>query len=655
MHYMSKRNNKGNTLLEQCRFLILIVSSFGLLLTLHGQAQLEIWEIQGTGNVSPVIGQEVIANGNVVTAVGDEYFFIQTPTDRSDNDPATSDGLFVYTDFDPGLSVGQVVNVRGTVLEFESMTEISGFGLSFTPTGATAPLPSAVTLDASFPGTEAAEVRDFEQVEGMRVEFTAPVVAPSLGNDIAALSTSAQRPFREAGILFPGVETLPVWDGNPEIFWFDPDALNQPNNRFLSVGQSVTANAVLFQNDDIYVAFPLSYSVDGTIAERDLRSAAEDEITVASFNVLQLQDESDFLDIQYPKIARYIVDRLGGPDIVALQEVGDIGNLNELNFRINQLDPDLRYNTYLIQGNNNTPINCAFLVHESINDVEVSQLASTESISLGGRLHDRPPLLLEANLPTNPPTPIQVLNLHLRSLGGIEGSNSFFVRTKRHEQAISVANLIQQRQGNNLIVVGDFNAFQFSDGYVDVLSQLEGSSSLGALFPVEPVVSPPLTNVSTAGATDESYSFVFQGSAQVLDHCLSTDLDGMEITEFAYARGNADAASAYFLNPNITIRASDHDGFVVYLRPEAPIISDVEVVNPLDQWKIPNPLSSGSTISIPQGWTISQLNLFTMDGKLIRTWENKLGQITLPELPSGLYLLHYQQGQQVGRVRIVVD
>ncbi|MEL6659346.1 MAG: endonuclease/exonuclease/phosphatase family protein [Bacteroidota bacterium] len=652
---MSKRNNKGNTLLEQCRFLILIVSSFGLLLTLHGQAQLEIWEIQGTGNVSPVIGQEVIANGNVVTAVGDEYFFIQTPTDRSDNDPATSDGLFVYTDFDPGLSVGQVVNVRGTVLEFESMTEISGFGLSFTPTGATAPLPSAVTLDASFPGTEAAEVRDFEQVEGMRVEFTAPVVAPSLGNDIAALSTSAQRPFREAGILFPGVETLPVWDGNPEIFWFDPDALNQPNNRFLSVGQSVTANAVLFQNDDIYVAFPLSYSVDGTIAERDLRSAAEDEITVASFNVLQLQDESDFLDIQYPKIARYIVDRLGGPDIVALQEVGDIGNLNELNFRINQLDPDLRYNTYLIQGNNNTPINCAFLVHESINDVEVSQLASTESISLGGRLHDRPPLLLEANLPTNPPTPIQVLNLHLRSLGGIEGSNSFFVRTKRHEQAISVANLIQQRQGNNLIVVGDFNAFQFSDGYVDVLSQLEGSSSLGALFPVEPVVSPPLTNVSTAGATDESYSFVFQGSAQVLDHCLSTDLDGMEITEFAYARGNADAASAYFLNPNITIRASDHDGFVVYLRPEAPIISDVEVVNPLDQWKIPNPLSSGSTISIPQGWTISQLNLFTMDGKLIRTWENKLGQITLPELPSGLYLLHYQQGQQVGRVRIVVD
>ncbi len=376
---MSKRNSKVNTLLEDSRFLMLILGLFGALFTLRGQAELEIWEIQGTGNISPFIGQEVMTNGNVVTAVGEDFFFIQTPSERSDNNPQTSDGLFIYTDFDPGLSVGQIVNVRGTVLEFESMTEISGSSLSFSATGTTAPLPPAITLDDTFPGTEASEVKDFEQVEGMRIDFTAPVVAPSRTNDIAALSTSAQRPFREPGIRFPGVETLPVWDGNPELFWIDPDALNQPNNRYLSIGQSVSANAVLFQSDDIYVAFPLNYTTSGNIAERDLRSAAPDEITIASFNVLQLQDESDFLDIQYPKIARYIVDRLSGPDIVALQEVGDIGNLNELNFRINQLNPDLRYDTYLVQGNNDTPINCAYLVNESINDVQVRQMASTET------------------------------------------------------------------------------------------------------------------------------------------------------------------------------------------------------------------------------------------------------------------------------------
>ncbi len=242
----------------------------------------------------------------------------------------------------------------------------------------------------------------------------------------------------------------------------------------------------------------------------------------------------------------------------------------------------------------------------------------------------------------------------MRSLGGIEGSNASFVRTKRNEQAISVAELIQERQNENLIVVGDFNAFQFTDGYVDVLSQLEGSSSLGALFPVQPIVSPPLTNISTAGTAEERYSFVFQGSAQMLDHCLVTEFDGLDIIDFAFARGNADAASAYFLNPSITTRASDHDGFVLYLRPEAPIVNDLEVVMRANQWQIPNPLASGSTIVLPEDWTIPRLHLYTLDGKLIYTWENMRGQLRLPELASGLYLLQYQQQTQMRQVKLVI-
>ena len=75
---MSKRNSKVNTLLEDSRFLMLILGLFGALFTLRGQAELEIWEIQGTGNISPFIGQEVMTNGNVVTAVGEDFFFIQT-------------------------------------------------------------------------------------------------------------------------------------------------------------------------------------------------------------------------------------------------------------------------------------------------------------------------------------------------------------------------------------------------------------------------------------------------------------------------------------------------------------------------------------------------------------------------------------------------
>ena len=651
---MSKRNNKGNTLLEHSRYFSFLLALFGLIFTLHGQPQLEIWQIQGTGNVSPFIGQLVQTNQNVVTAVGDEYFFIQTPVDRSDNNELTSDGLFIYTGFPPGLTEGQLVNVEGVVLEFEGLTEISGSELSFSATGGNSPIPPAVEFTSSFPGTQANVVRDLEWVENMRISFDAAVVAPALGNDIAALSTAAQRPMREPGIRFPGEDDLPIWDGNPELFWIDPDALSQPNSRFLSVGQRVSSTSVLFQSEDIYVAFPLDYTVDSSIAERDLRNAADDEITIGCLNALQLQDESDFLSTQYPKIARYIVERLGAPDIVALQEVGDIGNLEELNFRINQLAPGLRYDIYLIPGNNTTPINNAFLVNENINDVQVRQLGSTETLSLGGRLHDRPPLLLEANLPTNPPTPIQVLNLHLRSLGGIEGSNSFFVRTKRYEQSLSVANFIQERQGENLIVVGDFNAFQFSDGYVDVLSQLQGTNSLGSEYSVQSIVNPPLTNISTSGPASEHYSFVFQGSAQMLDHCLSTELEGLEVSEFAFARGNADAASAYFLNPNLTTRSSDHDGFVLYLRPEAPIINSTTVAADEAEWRIPNPLRNGSTVSIPDDWTLTQLQLYSVDGQLIKQWQEVPSAVTFPNLQAGTYLLLYQRGDRTGRIRLVV-
>ena len=199
---MSKRNNKVSTLLDHLRFLPLILFLFSTNLTLFGQPELEIWEVQGSDNISPFLGQLVQVNENVVTAVGDEFFFIQTPTNRSDNDPLTSDGLFIYTGFTPNLSIGQLVNVEGIVREFEGLTEIAGFELSFSATGGTAALPTPTELTATFPGTEANTVRDLERVENMRVTFDAAVVGPALGNDIAALSTAAQRPMREAGIRF---------------------------------------------------------------------------------------------------------------------------------------------------------------------------------------------------------------------------------------------------------------------------------------------------------------------------------------------------------------------------------------------------------------------------------------------------------------------
>ena len=44
-------------------------------------------------------------NENVVTAVGEDYFFIQTPAYRSDNNQATSDGLIIVTNNTPSVEI----------------------------------------------------------------------------------------------------------------------------------------------------------------------------------------------------------------------------------------------------------------------------------------------------------------------------------------------------------------------------------------------------------------------------------------------------------------------------------------------------------------------------------------------------------------------
>ena len=609
---------------------------------LSGQ-NLELWEIQGSGNTSPLIGQQVATANNVVTAVGADFFFAQTPAGRSDNDPTTSDGIFVYTGSFPNVSVGQLVNISGIVKEFAGQTEFSGNDLNITFTGNTATLPPAVVLTADFPSGNANPVRDLEQVEGMLVSFTATVVGPDEGDGLAALALTPTRPFREAGIRYPGQSGLPVWDDNPEIFWLASDALGQPANRFFSYGQTVTSTAVLFQSDDIYLAFAKNYTTTGTVAERNLRARAADEITIGSINVLQLREDNDALAIQLPKMARYIVDRLGAPDIIALQEVGDLNVLQQLNLAINQRNPALSYLPYLIQGNNNTPINSAYLVSTRIRDVQVRLLGAAEKLSNGGRLHDRPPLLLEANLPTNPPIPIRVLNLHLRSLGGIEDPNSSnFVRAKRHQQSISVAEMIQARQNENLIIIGDFNAFPYSDGYVDVLSQIAGRESLGAQLPVDPIVNPALIDYAYTPADTESYSYVFQGSAQLLDHCLSTQLQDLTVNELAFARGNADAAAAYFANPNIPTRSSDHDGLVLYLRPAFPLVSSAnEAATPAIRWDIPNPVRSGATIQLPPGFSPERCFLRDAQGRLVQQWSGVSGSLTLHHVNSGVYCLQW--------------
>lgn len=643
-------------MLQQVNTITALAIILLLSLTSAVAQDLEIWEIQGTGNESPYLGQLVSTRSNVVTAVGESFFVMQTPTDRTDSDPLTSNGLFVYTDEMPNLRPGQVVNVSGVVREFAGLTELAGFELRYQATGETLPLPDPVNFTSTFPSTQYRLVHDLERVENMRVTFEAQVVGPTTSSaSIAALRVGDERPFREPGIKAPGQTGVPEWDGNPELFWIDPNAIGAPNNRFLGTGMSVSGAGVLYQEDDQYIVFPDAYSVSGDGKEFDVRTPTEAEITVASLNMLQLVSDSDNLSTQYPKLARYIVDRLKSPDILAVQEVENETLLSAVTERILALDPTVDYRIYLTPSSGD--LNVAYLVRTTIDVVSIEQLGMEERLSSGGRLHDRPPLLLTADLPTNPVTRIQVLNLHIRSLIGIgDISSGSFVRRKRHEQAVSIARMVQARQNDgNLIVVGDYNAFPFSDGYVDVYAQISGKETIGALQTLADIVSPSLIDQAQLHLpAAEQYSFVFNGSVQQIDHCLTNALPDFRNTDFAFARGNADGAFPYYFNANLTIRSSDHDGFVLYLEPSAPLTNTSIVKEYPLQLQLANPYTEGS----PVYWysaEVPSLNvqLWTSVGQLVQQWQLEPG-MPLPKVPGGVYTLSWQSDTQSGSQKVVI-
>ena len=128
------------------------------------------------------------------------------------------------------------------------------------------------------------------------------------------------------------------------------------------------------------------------------------------------------------------------------------------------------------------------------------------------------------------PFPITVIGVHNRSLSGIEGTSATAnrVRQKRLEQALELANYVQSLQtaepNRRIVLIGDFNAFQYSDGFVDSMGIITGHLDPNGAIQAghADVVDPNLVDQLGSLPAAERYSFLFGGSAQVLDHTLTT-------------------------------------------------------------------------------------------------------------------------------------
>ena len=78
----------------------------------------------GATHASPLAGQRVVVQG-IVTERLRNAFFLQNTTAHDDDDPLTSDGIYVFTGAAPAVNAGDAVTVEGTVTEFFALTQLT--------------------------------------------------------------------------------------------------------------------------------------------------------------------------------------------------------------------------------------------------------------------------------------------------------------------------------------------------------------------------------------------------------------------------------------------------------------------------------------------------------------------------------------------------
>ncbi len=551
-------------------------------------ANLPISAIQGSGMASPWANQTVTTTGNVVTAVGPQGFFIQTPDGSDDGDPETSEGLYVYTGAAPAVSVGDVVDVTGLVVEFYDMTELTA-NPSVTVTG-TASLPVPVVFDATNPSPNQPQPENAkERYESMLVAFTGTATGPADRWGDVAVVASGQRAYREPGIAYPGEPGLPVWDGNPEIFEVEPEALGG-TPAAVPAGASVTAEGPFAFSYGDYQVWPTVFDFTGQPQVVPVRERAAGEFSIGTQNLYRLFDDVDDPSINDPvpttqeyqdrlaKFSLLIRTALRSPDVLVVQEAENLHVLQDLAARIQADDPSVVYTAYLVEGNDPGGIDTGMLVRDTVQVNSVTQVGASATFTFGGNTYDtwsRPPLVLKGSYIANgAPFPITVVGVHCRSRLGIEGDAGAFARQKRYEQATWLADWLQAEQTadptERIVVAGDFNAFEFTDGYVDVVGIVKGDPDpAGALIPSPDLVDPDLVDRTLDLPAAERYSYVTSGTAEAIDHILTAAPLADWVRGFAYARHSADAPASLAADPTTPLRASDHDGAVLWIMSDA--------------------------------------------------------------------------------------
>ena len=313
---------------------------------------LRIHDIQGTAWVSPDNGQPVTNVPGIVTGLrtsgSSQGYWIQDPD--PDSNPATSEGIFVFTGSRPSVQVGDSVLVSGSVKDFYplasgdtvsttsnlSVTEIDNPIAIVLSAGNALPAPIVLGPD-TVPDTYAPDLGGtnvelttiqpsrsaldfYESLEGMRVEVdSARVIGPSnsFGEQYVETKPDQDVSFR-GGALLTAENAIP--SGRLEIVAADG------SNPGVNVGDVLSGATVGPLDYSQFGGYLIAATTLGTVqrsgpAPTVAQGAASGQLSVATYNVENLAP-SDPAG-KYAALAAGIVTNLASPDIIAVEEVQD--------------------------------------------------------------------------------------------------------------------------------------------------------------------------------------------------------------------------------------------------------------------------------------------------------------------------------------------
>ncbi len=565
---------------------------------------LAIPQIQGAGATSPFNNMVVVTEGVVTHKVGNGYFL---QDQAGDGNPATSDGLFVFT---PGaVNVGDLVRVRGTITEFKptgaprtytemkdvTSTTLISSGNSVTPTNITfdgtgdlAPLEgmlvninnSLTVNQASFLGSRG----ELTLAAGRR-ETATNRYRPGTPEALAMAAANARNALVLDDSLFVTPTVIPYIDGG---------------NRIVRAGDTASNLTGVIDYGSIGggAGFKLQYTAEPSFSATNPRTPAPQlapgNLKVASANVLNyfttFTDGTDAWGgsaqgctlgaataaancrgannlLEFQRQTNKIVSAMLAidADVFGLMEIQNNGDI-ATDYLVQQLNGAVGFPVYAY-----VPAPAA----TGTDAIRVSMIYKPAKVDpIGGALSDadgvntRPPMAQTFRAANGARFSLVVNHMHAKSSCG-SGANADLgdgqgcSNLRRTQQASRLAQafipqIVAASGDNDVLVMGDLNA----NGAEDPIRAL---TSAGLVNQLERFVRP--------GATP--YSYVFNGEVGYLDHALATPSLDAQMLDAAQWHNNADepamidynldgkSPAAVALIEDHAYRAADHDPVLV--------------------------------------------------------------------------------------------